>query len=115
MDEAMRDEDIRAIVRDTLLEALAEERRLNSERPPPEEMTDAVVLKAVSAILTSFGIEEDDRKEFKKDLDHLRHWRKSVEQVQTMTFKAVIMALATGLIGAAWLGFKTVVMVKGGG
>lgn len=111
MGDAMRDEDIRAIVRETL----AEERRLNSERPSPDEVTDAVVLKAVSAILTSFGIEEDDRKEFKKDLDHLRRWRKSVEQAQTMTFKAVIMALATGLIGAAWLGFKTVMTVKGGG
>lgn len=111
MGEAMRDEEIRAIVRETL----AEERRQNAERPPPEEMTDAVVLKAVSAILTSFGIEEDDRKEFRKDLEHLRRWRKSVDQAQTMTFKAVIMAIATGLIGAAWLGFKTVVMVKGGG
>lgn len=107
----MRDEEVREIVRQTI----AEERRLKNEQPPSEEVTDAVVLKAVSAILTSFGIEEDDRKEFKKDLDHLRRWRRSVEQAQTITFKATITAIAVGLIGAAWLGFKTMLMVKGGG
>lgn len=96
---------IRAIVRETL----AEERRIHSEAE------DVMVLKAVSAILTSFGIEEDDRKEFKKDLQHLRRWRTSVDQAQTMTFKAIVTAIVTGLIGAAWLGFKTVVTIKGGG
>lgn len=105
MGEGMRDEDIRAIVRETL----AEERRIHSE-----VAEDVVVLKTVSAILTSFGIEEDDRKEFKKDLQHLRRWRTSVDQAQTMTFKAIVTAIVTGLIGAAWLGFKTVVTIKGG-
>ena len=105
MVEGMRDEDIRAIVRETL----AEERRIHSE-----VAEDVVVLKTVSAILTSFGIEEDDRKEFKKDLQHLRRWRTSVDQAQTMTFKAIVTAIVTGLIGAAWLGFKTVVTIKGG-
>ena len=103
MGEGMRDEDIRAIVRETL----AEERRIHSE-----VAEDVVVLKTVSAILTSFGIEEDDRKEFKKDLQHLRRWRTSVDQAQTMTFKAIVTAIVTGLIGAAWLGFKTVVTIK---
>jgi hypothetical protein len=40
------------------------------------------------------------------DLQHLRRWRRSVEQAQSYTFKAVITVLVTGLVGAAWLGFK---------
>lgn len=102
----MSEDDIRAIIRETL----AEEKRLRNEATEDE-----IVLKAVSAILTSFGIEEEDRKEFKRDLEHLRRWRKSVEQAQTFTFKAVVTAIVTGLIGAAWLGFKTMLMIKGGG
>jgi len=35
---------------------------------------------------------------------HLRRWRKSVEQAQSYTFKAVITVIATGLMGAVWLG-----------
>ncbi|QFI77046.1 hypothetical protein F8237_01690 [Bradyrhizobium betae] len=98
-------DDIRAIVRETL----AEERRIHNEA------ADDVMLKTVSAILTSFGIEEDDRKEFKKDLQHLRNWRLSVDQAQTITFKAIVTCIVTGMIGAIWLGFKTVVTIKGGG
>ena len=37
---------------------------------------------------------------------HLRRWRKSVEQAQSYTFRAVITVLVTGLVGAAWLGVK---------
>lgn len=99
----MREDEIRSIVRETL-EA---ERQLHGE--------DEVVLRTVSAILRSFGIEEDDRKEFKKDMDHLRRWRKSVEQAQTITFKVAVSALVTGLIGALWLGVKTMMAFKGGG
>lgn len=68
---------------------------------------DDVVLKAVATILTSFGIEDEDRKELKADFIHLRKWRKSVEQAQSYTFKAVITIIATGLVGAVWLGIKT--------
>lgn len=42
------------------------------------------------------------------DFQHLRRWRKSVEQAQSYTFKAVITVIATGLIGAVWLGVKVV-------
>ncbi len=68
--------------------------------------TDEVVMKAVATILTGFGIEEEDRKELQADLSHLRRWRKSVEQAQSMTFKVVVMAIISGLVGAIWLGFK---------
>lgn len=46
--------------------------------------------------------------EMRADFQHLRRWRKSVEQAQSYTFKAVITVIATGLIGAIWLGIKVV-------
>ena len=88
--------DVRAIV----VETLAEQQRLR------QEDIDAVVLKTVATTLTSFGIEEDDRRELRADFQHLRRWRRSVEQAQSYTFKAVITVLVTGVVGAVWLGIK---------
>jgi hypothetical protein len=92
----MRSEDIRIVVAETL----AEQQRLHHND------IDAVVLKTIATILTSFGIEEEDRKELRADFQHLRRWRKSVEQAQSYTFKAVITIIVTGLVGAVWLGVK---------
>ncbi len=94
----MPDDEIKAIVAETL----AEQHRLQQEN------IDAIVLKAVASVLASFGIEDDDRKELRADLHHLRRWRRSVEQAQSYTFKAVITVIATGLMGAVWLGVKVV-------
>ena len=71
------------------------------------EEIEAIVSKAVAATLSRFGIEEDDHKELLADFNHLRRWRKSVEQAQSYTFKAVITVIATGFVGAVWLGIKT--------
>jgi hypothetical protein len=89
-------DDVRAVVAETL----TEQRRLHAEE------ADAIVLKTIVTILTSFGIEEDDRKELKADFQHLRRWRLSVEQAQNYTFKAVITVIVTGVVGAVWLGIK---------
>jgi hypothetical protein len=94
----MPDDEIRAIVAETL----AEQQRLQ------QDSIDAIVLKAVASVLASFGIEDDDRREIRADFQHLRRWRKSVEQAQSYTFKAVITVIATGLMGAVWLGVKVV-------
>jgi len=92
----MNEADIKTIVAETL----AEQQRLQYSS------IETAVQKAVATILTSFGMEEEDRKELRADLQHLRRWRKSVEQAQSYTFKAVITVIATGLVGAAWLGVK---------
>jgi hypothetical protein len=92
----MRSEYIRAIVAETL----AEQQRLRHDD------INAVVAKTVATILISFGIEEGDRKELRADFQHLRRWRKSVEQAQSFTFKAVITIIVTGFVGAVWLGAK---------
>jgi hypothetical protein len=39
-------------------------------------------------------MEEEDRRELRADFQHLRRWRKSVEQAQSYTFKAVITVIA---------------------
>jgi uncharacterized protein (UPF0371 family) len=74
------------------------------------EAMDDVVIKAVAAILASFGVDEDDRKELRADFIHLRRWRKSVEQAQGMTLRAVIVVIVSGLAGAVWLGMKTLLV-----
>lgn len=92
----MTADEIRAIVAETL----AEQKRLHNAE------ADEVVLRTISTILTSFGIEKEDRAELRRDFEHLRRWRKSVEQAQGYTFKIVITVIVTGLIGAVWTGIK---------
>jgi hypothetical protein len=95
-------DEIKAIVRETLV----------AENEHREGGFDDVVMKAVATILTSFGIDDDDRKELKADFQHLRRWRKSVEQAQSYTFKAIVTVIATGFAGAIWLGIKTMLAAK---
>lgn len=93
----MEIQDVRAIV----AEVLAEQKRLHNNE------IDEVVLKTIATILTSFGIEEEDRAELRADFVHLRRWRKSVEQAQGYGLKAIVTVIISGVIGAFWLGFKT--------
>jgi hypothetical protein len=87
---------IRAVVAETL----SEQQRIHHGD------IDAVVDRAIATVLASFGIEEEDRRELRSDLQHLRRWRKSVEQAQGFTFKAAITVIVAGVLGAVWLGFK---------
>jgi hypothetical protein len=95
MHEVSSDE-IRAVVAETL----AEQQKIHHSD------IETVVVRAIATILTSFGIEEEDRRELRADFQHLRRWRKSVEQAQSYTFKAAITIIVAGLVGAIWLGVK---------
>ena len=92
----MSPDEIRNIVQGVLAE----------QREAHGSTLDEAMVRTVAAILTSFGIDEEDRKEIRADFIHLRKWRKSVEQAQSYTFKAVITVIATGFVGAVWMGFK---------
>jgi hypothetical protein len=92
----MQAADVRAIV----VETLAEQQRIGRDD------IDAMVLKAVATTLTSFGMDEDDRKDLRADFQHLRRWRRGVEQVQSYMFRAVITVMVTGFVVAVWLGIK---------
>jgi hypothetical protein len=92
----MADDEIRAIVAETL----AEQQRLQQAN------IDAIVLRTVASVLASFGIDDGDRRELRADFQHLRRWRTSVEQAQSYTLKAVITMIATGLMGVVGLSVK---------
>jgi len=64
------------------------------------------IKRGVADALCALGIDADDAKELRADFAHLRRWRRSVEEAESLTFKAIITVLATGLIGAIWLGVK---------
>jgi len=79
---------------------------LEEQAKTRQEYLDDAMLKTVAAILTTFGMDDKDRVELKADFSHLRRWRKSVEQAQSYTFKAIITVIVTGVLGALWLGVK---------
>lgn len=91
-------------IKEVIHGVLAEQNLL---KPRDVDEDEAVVLKTVAAILSSFGIDDEDRKEIRADFVHLRKWRKSVEQAQGYTFKAIITVIAGGFVGAVWMGIKT--------
>jgi hypothetical protein len=92
----MQEHDVKAVV----AVVLAEQQRLH------KDTIDDVVLKTVVNLLTSFGFEEDERKELKKDFVHLRKWRKSVDAGTGLAFKVIIGTLVSGFLAAVWLGIK---------
>jgi hypothetical protein len=87
-------------IKTIVAEVLAEQQRLHNDD------IDTVVLKTIATILTSFGIEDEDRKELQADFRHLRKWRKSVESAQSLTFKVVVGTLVSGFLAAVWMGVK---------
>lgn len=93
----MQEQDIKRIV----AEVLAEQKRLHNDD------IDEVSLKTISTILTSFGIEEEDRIELRADFQHLRRWRKASETVERAGWRAMATVLITGICGLIWLGLTT--------
>jgi low affinity Fe/Cu permease len=97
--KAMNNADIREVV----LQVLREERNHYNEK------LDETVLKTVSAILTGFGIEDDERKEIKADFRYLRRFRNSAESVHRVGTATIVTVLITGVLGAIWLAVKTLI------
>lgn len=88
----MTQDEVKAVIHEVLAE----------QKTEPDEL----VLKTISAILTSFGIDDEDRKEIRADFQHLRRWREATEQATSLTFKAVVTVIVTGFAGAVWIGIK---------
>lgn len=69
----------------------------------------AVIAETVNETLTKIGIDHADPVEMQKDMAHLRAWRNSVNEVKQKSMFTVLAILVAGLLGATWLGFKTII------
>lgn len=92
----MTPDEVRSVVRQVVLE----ERKNNSTA------VDDAMLKTVSAILTSFGIPDDERKDIAEDFRYLRKWRLGAERIQGVGMTALVTMLVGGALSAAWLAVK---------
>lgn len=96
----MREDEVEELSRKIVAEVLAEQKRLHNLE------ADEVTLRTINMILTSFGIEEEDRAEMRLDFQHLRTWRKATEQVQKAGWRAIATVIVTGICGLIWLGIQ---------
>lgn len=62
---------------------------------------------AVRRVLSEYGIDVSAPKESQADMDHLRRWRRAVNTAQSAGFVTTLTILITGLCGALWLGFNS--------
>jgi hypothetical protein len=68
-----------------------------------------VIAETVQETLTKIGVDPDDPHEMQKDFHHLREWRKASNEIRNKSILAVVGVLIVGVLGATWLGFKTLV------
>lgn len=87
-------------IKEIVHQVMAEERQSNAAN------LDLNMMKTVSAILTSFGIDDDERLEFKQDFQYLRRWRKTAERVTNTGVVAIVTVVVGGIASATWLGVK---------
>lgn len=62
--------------------------------------------QAVLETLTRLGLETDQPLEMQRDMQHLRTWRTSVEQVQSKGVLTVVGLAASGFIALVVVGFR---------
>ncbi len=79
---------------------------LSEQAATRQDYMDDAMLKTMATLLTSFGIEDEDRLELKADFSYLRRFRKSAEQIQSYTWKAIVTVVVGAFLGAVWLGIK---------
>jgi len=68
-------------------------------------LADAAVVSSISTILASCRAQEE-RSELEADLRYLRRWRKTLEHVKSVTFKAATTVIVTSLLGAVWMAVR---------
>lgn len=79
---------------------------LREEQEAMAEKLDSNTLKTIAAILTGFGIDEDEKKEVKEDFRYLRKWRKGTEKVSGVGLTALVTLMVGGILSALVIGIK---------
>lgn len=77
---------------------------------PDKSLTEAeikrVIAETVAQTLLQMGIDAKDPLEMQRDFQHLRSWRKSVDDVKSKGLWAAVTFITVAMLGAMALGFK---------
>lgn len=68
-----------------------------------------IVAESVRQTLIQLGISTLDPLEMQKDMQHLREWRKSMENIKSKAMITTLTVFLSGLLAALWLGFKDII------
>lgn len=65
--------------------------------------------EGVSDAMTRVGIDMDNPIQVQQDMSYLRDWRKTAKAVKRKGAITAVGILVTGLVGAVWLGLKSMI------
>ncbi len=90
----------------------------DNNRPGPEQQLHnltpdearSLIREAVRETFLMLGVKVDDPIEVQKDFQHLREWRTTTDSLKSKGLMALIGILVSGLVAAAWVGFKDLVV-----
>jgi len=71
-----------------------------------------LVEAAVEQTMLKLGVDVSNPEEIiqlQQDFQHLRKWRKTVNQIESKSVLTIVGIFATGVAAAIWLGFKQLV------
>lgn len=77
--------------------------------PETRDELERIVAESVRQTLIQLGISTLDPLEMQKDMQHLREWRKSMENVKSKAVITTLTVLLSGILAALWLGFKAII------
>jgi len=61
-------------------------------------------------VLLQLGITPTDLLEVHRDLMQLREWRKSMDEIKSRGFSALMLIVISGMLAALWIGIKQMVV-----
>jgi len=98
---------------------MVEKRRSADENPQErsiiqltESQLKEVVIDGINEAFTRLGVDTTQPLEMQKDFQHLREWRLATSALQRKGLLALVTILVTGACAAAWLGLKSMLLMK---
>lgn len=78
------------------------------------DITKQAASEAVEETLTKLGIDHSEPFEMQRDFQFVRDWRNASESAKAKAIVVAVGVLFSGVLGALWVGLKTIFTAKGG-
>lgn len=83
-----------------------EQRQVTMTHQELEEIIETAITRALDRV----GVDVENPRESRRDFEFVRDWRRSTESVKGKALLVAIGIVVSGMIGAMWLGIKSLVL-----